>query len=166
MFHFTIILSFRATKLQKFPRRSPRQDRKIVCRGESLNKCSEVLWIFGIISLKTWRPCGCVTTVGEWCRGTRRWHSGGDGGRCLGSGGAATRSVRGAWRVSKKHEVKDQRMGEVCEQGKYRKYEKRRKKSAGNVIFVVSLQPVPWYIKNNPPTLIVAGIRKLGYVLW
>ena len=44
-------------------------------------------------------------------------------------------------------------------------YEKRRKKSAGNVIFVVSLQPVPWYIKNNPPTLIVAGIRKLGYVL-
>jgi hypothetical protein len=56
-------------------------------------------------------------------------------------------------------------MGEVCEQGKYRKYEKRRKKSAGNVIFVVSLQPVPWYIKNNPPTLIVAGIRKLGYVL-
>ena len=46
-----------------------------------------------------------------------------------------------------------------------RKYEKRRKKSAGNVIFVVSLQPVPWYIKNNPPTLIVAGIRKLGYVL-
>ena len=80
-------------------------------------------------------------------------------------GGAATRSVRGAWRVSKKHEVKDQRMGEVCEQGKYRKYGKRRKKSAGNVIFVVSLQPVPWYIKNNPPTLIVAGIRKLGYVL-
>ena len=78
---------------------------------------------------------------------------------------AATRSVRGAWRVSKKHEVKDQRMGEVCEQGKYRKYEKRRKKSAGNVIIVVSLQPVPWYIKNNPPTLIVAGIRKLGYVL-
>ena len=45
------------------------------------------------------------------------------------------------------------------------KKEGRRKKSAGNVIFVVSLQPVPWYIKNNPPTLIVAGIRKLGYVL-
>ena len=71
----------------------------------------------------------------------------------------------GAWRISKKHEVKDQRMGEVCEQGKYRKYEKRRKKSAGNVIFVVSLQLVPWFIKNDPPTLIVAGIRKLGYVL-
>ena len=63
---------------------------------------------------------------------------------------AATHSVRGLWRVSKKHEVKDQRMGEVCEQGKYRKYEKRRKKSAGNVIFVVSLQPVPWYIKKQP----------------
>ena len=44
----------------------------------------------------------------------------------------------------------DQRMGEVCEQGKYRKYEKRRKKSAGNVILVVSMQPVPWYIKKQP----------------
>ena len=52
---------------------------------------------------------------------------------------ATTHSVRGLWRVGKKHEVKDQRMGEVCEQEKYRKYEKRRKKSAGNVIFVVSL---------------------------
>ena len=35
--------SFRATKLQKVPRKSPRQDRKSVCRGESLNKCSGVL---------------------------------------------------------------------------------------------------------------------------
>jgi hypothetical protein len=30
----------------------------------------------------------------------------------------------------------------------HRKCEKRRKKSAENVIFVVSLQPVPWYKKQ------------------
>ena len=33
--------------------------------------------------------------------------------------------------------------------GKRRKCEKRRKKSAKNVIFVVSLQPVPWYKKTT-----------------
>ena len=96
---------------------------------------------------------------------TRRGLARQDAPQCRDNAAATTHSVRGLWRVSKKHEVKDQRMGEACEQGKYRKYEKRRKKSTGNVIFVVSLQPVPWYIKNNPPTLIVAGIRKLGYVL-
>ena len=46
---------------------------------------------------------------------------------------------------------------------------RRRGKNLRNVWMFrkkfVFLQPVPGYIKNNPPTLIVAGIRKLGYVL-
>ena len=66
---------------------------------------------------------------------TRRGLARQDAPQCRDNAAATTHSVRGLWRVSKKHEVKDQRMGEVCEQGKYRKYGKRRKKSAGNVIY-------------------------------
>jgi len=39
----SLLFELRVAKLQKVPRKSPRQDLKSVCRGESLNKCSGVL---------------------------------------------------------------------------------------------------------------------------
>ena len=40
--HKVLAMASGRAERQKVPRKSPRQDRKSVCRGESLNKCSEV----------------------------------------------------------------------------------------------------------------------------
>ena len=65
---FYCLLSFRVTKLQKVPRKSPRHDRKSDAEGESLNKCSEFWAILFIRAggCGVYRLVGRLRCAGSW----------------------------------------------------------------------------------------------------